>query len=325
VEKRLRFIRSPNPFAGLDDYLIAEELRVNNRQIEYPLQLSFDGFGSSFPDQGMKKKSGYYFELLMQGIYGGRLKGLYQLLNNPHAPLDVLLSCNAVTSEPDLVIDKKSCLRESKSVSPGGGLKIEDEQMAKYLCLQLNEYFQNPPKIIFEIFRHGVRKLVKNFKQKPLEELVSALSNPRFLLSIPLSIILEIHRVGENHSSEYTYRYEDNGGKYDSYSQLLSSGLNAILAYPKEALSRFGLNPNNYNIWKLKFPEGVTMNGKNITPFPVLLIRDKNHGEWFDNFREKGPEFHPRLFERKSQIEKREKKLKKILDIKFPGNLFGQI
>lgn len=295
MEKRLRFIRSKNPFKGLDDYRDADELRVNNSQIEYPLQLSFDGFDRFSAAYGLRVRLGYYFELLTQGIYGGRLKGCHQLLNNTHEN-NTIDNHGIVTSEPDVVFDEKSCLRESKSVSLGESLKIDDVQLAKYVSIQLGDYFQNPPKIIFDIFRHGVRELVNGFGQKSLENLVDALSSStRFMISAPLSVIVSVHKKSGDASFGYASRYEE--GEWEHNSRLLSSGLNAMLAYPEKTLLEFGLSPDDYNIWKLKFPTGVEMNKKEIRPFPVLLIRDKNHREWVESFKEKGQESYPKLFE----------------------------
>ena len=295
MEKRLRFIRSPNPFAGLDDYLIADEFRIKNNQIEYPIQLALDGFRIIPAEEGMKGKLGYYFESLSQGIYGGRLRGFPQPVNGSRHSREV------VTLEPDIVDDEKNYLRDSKAVSPGNCVKIEDVQLGKYVCLQLKKNIPNPSRITFEIFRHGVRGLVKNFKHKPLEELVNMLStNTRFMISLPLSVLLAVHNFGlinryDNNKPKYSYRYD--GEKYRHYSSLSSHGLNAILAYPEETLVRYGLSPDNYNILKLRLPKGITMNRREIRPFPVLLIRDKNHGEWLEQFRARGRELHPEIFE----------------------------
>lgn len=299
VEKRFKFIRNKNPFQGLEDYLAAEELRTRNRKIRYPLQLSLGGFKENDPSYGLRVRLGYYFELLTQGIYGGRLKGCQQL---DDANGSNLSDHNIVTSEPDVISDEKNYLRESKAVSPGGDLKIDDRQLAKYTCLQLGGYLPAPPRITFEIFRHGVRQLISNFREKPLEDLVDVLStSTRFMLSLPLSIVVAVHKSGEDHFSKYTSRYK--GDKWGHNSKLLSSGLNAIIAYPKETLSQFGLNPEDYNIWKLKFPKGIKANTKEIEPFPILLVRDKDHGKWIETLREQGSERHPILFRLKSQID----------------------
>ena len=296
VEERFKFIRGKNPFQGLEDYLVAEELRIRNRKIRYPLQLSLDGFKENDLSYGLRVRLGYYFELFTQGIYGGRLKGCQQL-DEPNG-----VDHNIVTSEPDVVSDEKNYLRESKAVSPGGDLKIDDRQLAKYICLQLGGYLPAPPRITFEIFRHGVRRLIGNFRKKPLGDLVDALStSTRFMISLPLSVVVAIHKKGEDDSFKYASRYE--GNKWGHNSKFLSSGLNAMLAYPKKTLSDLGLDPDNYNTWKLKFPKGIKVNTKRIEPFPVLLVRDKDPGKWIKTLKERGSEHHPILFGLKSKIE----------------------
>ena len=301
MEKRFGFVRAENPFEGIYDYLEADELRISSRQIEYPLQLSLDGLEGSLLKYGLRVRLGYYFELLTQGIYGGVLKGSRQLSNNHHES-DKPFNNNILASELDVVFFEKSCLRESKAVSPGESLEIRDEQLAKYACLQLGNYFENPPKIIFEVFRHGVRRLVKNYKDKSLEDIVNALSSStRFMLSLPFSFIVAVHEKSKDHSFEHASRYE--GEKWEHHSKFFSSGLNAMLAYPEKTLSGFGLDIGNYNILKLRFPRGITMNKKEIRPFPVLLVRDKDHGKWVESFRERGHELYPNLFRLKSRIE----------------------
>ena len=296
MEKRFRFIRGKNPFQGLEDYLAADELRIRNLKIRYPLQLSLDGFKENDPSYGLRVRLGYYFELLTQGIYGGRLKGCNQLEDTNG------VDHNIITSEPDVVSDEKNYLRESKAVSPGGDLKIDDRQLAKYTCLQLGNYLPTPPRITFEIFRHGVRQLIGNFRKKPLGDLVDALStSTRFMISLPLSVVVAVHKSGEDPLSKHTSRYK--GDKWGHNSKLLSSGLNLMLAYPEKTLSDLGLDPYNYNMWKLKFPKDIKVNTKRIEPFPVLLVRDKDHGRWIETLREHGSERHSILFRLKSKIE----------------------
>ena len=293
MEKGFEFVRSGNPFEGLDDYLRADELGISNSQIKYPLQLSLDGFEGSNPDYGLRVRLGYYFELLTHGIYGGRLKGFHKLSNGEG------VDRNVITSEPDVVIDEKSCLRESKSVSPGESLKLYDNQLAKYICLQLGNYYKNHPLIVFDIFRHGVRGLISNFTKKPLGDLVDNLSlSTRFMLSLPLSVVVAMHRVDFNkHSS----RYE--GDKWEHNSRSLSTCLNSLIAYPERTLVDFGLDSNDFNIKKMRFPANVRMNKKEISPFPVLVVRDKNHNLWVEDFRKNGKELYPTLFRLRSKIE----------------------
>ena len=51
------------------------------------------------------------------------------------------------------------------------------------------------------------------------------------------------------------------------------------------------------------------MNKKEIRPFPVLLVRDKDPGKWIEYFRENGPEKYKTLFELKSQLEKEKREI----------------
>ena len=296
MKERFGFVRGNDNFRGLEDYLNSEELRIKKKRIKYPLQLSLDCLGEEGPAYGLRVRLGYYFELLTQGIYGGRLKVLHELNNGSKNNHD------SIRSEPDVTSAEKFFLRESKAVAPGECLKLYDDQIAKYLCLQLGKYFASPPRITFEIYGHGVKKLIRNFREQPLGDLVDSLSaSTRFMISLPMSIIVPIHKSGEADSPKHTSRY--GGKKWRHNSRLLSSGLNSMLAFPEKTISDFGLDTRDYNIWKLRFSKGMKLNTKKIKPFPVLLVRDKDHRKWIETLREKGSELYSHIFGLMSGLE----------------------
>jgi len=211
----------------------------------------------------MRARLGKYFEILSQGIYGGNIKELQKVNES---------SGKVILVEPDITLKPKKYFKEIKSVSPGECLKLTDEQISKCMALQLKS-FDKFPNIDFEIFRHGVRKLVKRYNKINLLELVNEISNTiQFMISLPFSVIYKIY-LGK--CEKYTSRY--NGLKWDNMTRLNSSGLNNFLLYPAKTFEEFEINPSNFIFSKFRFSENVTMNFHKVSSFPILIVREKDH------------------------------------------------
>jgi hypothetical protein len=278
MDKRYKFIRSKNPFEGLEDYRDSPTLSVKEKNIIYPLQRSmFNGFESpSSKDEGcgLRTNEGHVFELIDHSIYGGHIKSIYHKNCVGHKEV--------ISSEPDISDKKRGILREVKAVSPGNSLNLRDTQIAKYALLQTKNYFKNPPKIFFDIFRHGVRGMQKKYKDRGIEDLVEDLSSTiKFSLTLPFSVIFEVYSQDNN----FNYRYD--GGRFDSLTGLNSSTLNEFLAYPEKALTRFGLNPKDFEVEKKRFPTSSKIVGYPINSFPMLFIYDKNYNMFIDKLESK--------------------------------------
>lgn len=80
-----------------------------------------------------------------------------------------------------------------------------------------------------------------------------------------------------NSSSKYK------GDKWDKCSRFLSSDLNAMVAYPENTLRPLGFDPEEFSLRKRRFPQGVLINGVEINPFPILIVKDKMYAEWAKN------------------------------------------
>jgi len=275
MDKRFKFIRSKERFKGLEDYKYSPYMRVKKKSIDYPVQYSLfneESLGDGF---GLRVKEGYFFELLSHGIYGGSIKNLYH--ENGKTSQDIM------TTEPDVTDTKKGIFREVKGVGPGGDLKLIDEQIAKYCLLQTKEYFKNPPRIRFEIFRHDIRKIQENYKKKNLESLIGGLSQSiKFSISLPFSLVFQIYCD----NNKFTCRH-DNELTYNTLTRLNSSGLNNFLAYPRETIESFGLDPDDFIIKKKRFPRTVFINDFNITPFPMLFIYNIKEENFIEGLPEK--------------------------------------
>jgi hypothetical protein len=280
MDERYQFVRG-EPFDGLDDYASSPKIRVKNKKLTYniPEQPDLPGY---YYQEGLKRKLGTYFEILAQGMYGGKL---YH--NEILSPQIMLFTGTEEVIQPDLTLGEGK-YKEVKSVERVEPLKLYNKQMRKYLSIVKNGVNCNgnnisPPELDFEIFRHGVGKLFKNFRTKSLDELVEKLSlNMRFMLSLPPQIVFLIYQ-----DSPYTSKY-GGGPTHPPCSKFSSPGINSLLAYPSETLAQLGLNPEDFMIRKRRFPEGVTMNGFEINPFPILMIKDRNYEEWLEKL--KNPE-----------------------------------
>ncbi len=268
-----------NIFAGMEDYNKAPYLRMKNKTLNYLLKES--------ETKDIPNKTGYYFALLGQGIHGGIIGKNCKDIED-----DLLVV-------PDLISYDSRYAWEYKSLLAGEPVKLEDIQVSKYVYLEkkLKEETGEFPVISYEIFKHRVTKSIKRFKEEPTEKLIKEISeNVLNMVSLPLDIIIKINALkGEDKISpfiktgkkgKFSSRYEM-GRWYGDYTSLHSPALNGFIFRPEETLEVFGLNPDNYTIEKRKFQKGVKINGQDITPFPVLILRNKFYHEWIKEFMDK--------------------------------------
>ncbi len=279
--ERYKFISSKDPFEGLDEYRKSKRISVKEESTKYPIQLSlFNGSiehlvnGKKDEGYGLRTSEGRLFELIDHSIYGGKIKSRYH--KNGKSNKDF------VSTEPDITNENKGVLREVKAVAPGNSLKLRDTQIAKYVLFQTRNYFKNPPKIFFDIYRHGVKGMQEKYKGGNIEGLVKDLSSTiRFSITLPFSVIFESY-IQDNDAN---YRYD--GPNFDSLTGLNTSTLNKFIADPEEALRKFGLDPNDFEIKKRKFPKNSRINGNLINSFPMLFIWDKNYDRFIEHVEEK--------------------------------------
>lgn len=267
-------------FSGLDDYLNSPDIEVRRKKLKYDISNMIQTYMFKESNYGIRVRSGRYFEILDNGIFGGSLGEIHKFNED---------TGNGLTSEPDITHLNTNRLRETKSVVVGECLRLTDEQIGKYSALQLGEgnYFPAFPEIVYDIFRHGVRKMTSRFGKENLKDLIENQSkNTRFMISLPFGVI---HHIADpyNEYRSFTSRYwglddlegqVDEGKKADfgPTTKLLSPGLNNLLAYPEETFHTQGLNPDNYEFYKRKLPKGMRMNNFRIKPFPILIVKEKD-------------------------------------------------
>lgn len=279
MDKRYKFLRG-NTFAGLEDYWDSEEIEVKNKKLVYLIKnTSSNKNQSSTPS--FKKKLGCFYEILMQGIYGGERSKRLAIKNDKGFAFEI---------RPDLVLGEK--VWDSKAVASGQFLKLSDDQTIRHSLLQKTKLASKIPIIRAEIFRHEIRDLESRFIGKPLEDAVKDLvfqltQKTKYLISIDLSVVFECYRLFK--------RYD----KGKSYTKVSSGTLSDLIAYPEKALEERGINLKNIEIKKGKFPSGVTMNNYEIKPFPTLSIENKDYPTpWLEYFNEitRDKEKVPELF-----------------------------
>lgn len=284
IPSRYSFVRARNIFSGLDDYFRSKPIKLVEKSLTYKLNKKEE-------TNDLNKQVGDYFELLAQGIHGGSWRETFEIP-------DVEDPKWGVRIEADVVSEDKRNIWESKSIFAGEVLKIEELQLSKYIYLQkfLQENNSKYPIITYEIFKHRVPNLFENFKNGKLEKMANEISgNILNSVSLPLSIITQIHL--EKMKSPFVSK--NNGEKWcGPYVGFNSKGLNHFIAYPEKTLEHLGLNPEDYLIKKKRFPKKITMNGKEINSFPILIIKDKFHNKWMEEFIKEDRDYYLDLFEK---------------------------
>ena len=164
MDPRFKFIRG-TPFQGLGDYSETSPIRAKKRKILYPIKKPseqtdlFKGNPTiQHPEYGLRIRSGHFYELLSQAIWGGKVKALYQVESNSNG--------NLIGTEPDVSDLRKYLLREVKSMDSKGIIKLNDDQIFKYFLMQTRDFFKNPPTILFDLYRYGFSGIQSKYNMK---------------------------------------------------------------------------------------------------------------------------------------------------------------
>ncbi len=271
MDKRYKFLRG-HAFAGLEDYFASEEIKVRYKDLEYPDEMlkPSSSNGNSDIKPSFKQKLGRFYEVLSQGIHGGEMNKTFEVNNGMGYSFKI---------RPDLVLGEK--FWDAKAVAPSQYLKLPDDQMMRYALLQISKINSKTPEIKVEIFRHGVMKLESKFVNRPIEDLIFQLSqNTKYLISMDLSVAFEYYRLAFD-KGNFQLRYD----KGNSYTGIRSGDLSALLAYPEESLEKIGINLDNLEIKKRRFPREVRIGDYELNSFPILIIENKNYPEkWIEYF-----------------------------------------
>jgi len=236
----------------------------------------------------MNSRSGAFYELLSHQIFGGTLMGSRSM-----SGFDGF--------KPDIVDYKMGIIREVKSHKWGDSLKLTDHKIGKYAIMQAYRFFlpENLKELLkdfqifFDCFKHNLTTPSQFFLQKTKNkynlflDIFNTLSQETsFLLSLPFSIIWKIHNLS---SSKY------DGDMFDSLSRFTSPLMQDLLTAPHKTLEdQLKLNPDDYRVKQTRIPKTMQICGRDIKPFPVLLIKHRSkpqHDKWVKKFIEEKKDY----------------------------------
>jgi hypothetical protein len=256
-------------------------MSIKNQTIELPLQTPL------FEHEQFKATThgvGIYYEALTKSIFGGTAHTTEQIKNNNE--LGGIIQ-GALETVPDLTDSNKRIYWESKGLSlVGGDLKLYDKQVRRYVMLQANMGRLSNPMIFYCVYCYNVGKKgysIQKMSEGKLEKIIQLLSeNTTMALFFSLSLVLHLHRKGSSRSV-HRRRFE---GEIEEYpmTRVRPNQLLRTMKEPLQELRKSRLRATDYEVHRARFPVGVNFNSHNITPFPVLIIKDANHQSWLARF-----------------------------------------
>jgi hypothetical protein len=253
----------------------SKPIKVVDKNPSYPIQSELFDYSPDKINYGFRTRIGIFYEILTSAIFGGRWLGTTNASNNGNGLF-----------QPDVM--SKDTIIESKSVCWKEALKLVDFQMDQYLLQQCENFYQNPRRIFFSIFKYDVPHPLSYFKNAEgnhLEAMVKSLSeNTSFLLFLPFSVVSTLHNPKLNQGNGYFSKYGD--PNFDPLTRLKATGMKDLLVSPEKVLDIYGLNQDDYKIVKTRLSNGVKMNQNKIVPFPILFLEDKDYNSWLKKFRE---------------------------------------
>lgn len=236
---------------------------------------------------------GNYYELLTWGLYGGEIFSKSPLcrLNNHNTGISFLEDFDYFfNAKPDLINFQTKEIREAKSLSPGRACKFDDVQLMNYQNLQFRgrDY-----KVSFVLYRYGLTD-IDSYKEG-LDDLFRDLGEKTFFsVDLPLSVIIALHNLPFDKQFENLKEiaYRENNCLSGSRTLVKSRFINYFFEHPKQAIEKVGLSASDYTIERLRTPFDFYFvfsdSGERkrfiVRPFPILVVRDKNHLDWVSRF-----------------------------------------
>ncbi len=169
---------------------------------------------------------------------------------------------------------------EVKAVGHTRRVMLKDKQIEGYRNLQLSNYPNENPKLYMPVYRYGMRGACEHFMLRPSDHVFRYLAeNTRFMIGLDFSVIDAIHRAGYkgHHLASRNY-----GRKGKPATHLSSVLIDLFFSNPEEALKEFELEIKDYRIRHHILSKGLVINGVQIQPFPMVLI--KSTGEYHLHF-----------------------------------------
>lgn len=274
VSKVDRLVESLIPFHNA-------EIMPKSREIFVDKQKSF------FNLRGYMKAThvslGNYFEAITCALYGGRLANRVEL-NGSSTEEDFIREAidDLRFVKPDVVNRRGRTIIESKSCGPHSACNLFDEQVGRYIELQLDEPNFD---IYYAIYRHGLKKTM-SFRGTEVELFGEMADRVKFSVLLPLSVIFKLFRCKER---KKVRRYGKNGKgqKYRNLSVVSTTVINSFFENPERNLLELGLNIEEYDCRRFISPKDFRADGYSIKQFPILRVRDKNRENFIDGVYDK--------------------------------------
>lgn len=213
-------------------------------------------------------KMGLYYELLTSSLFGGALIDRIIKIENEHT----YIGC-----KPDVKSRRRKEIHESKGVKQGAHLNIMTDQIGRYKAVQIT----NPEyDIYFTIWRHSIKGIIRDRRTDGdfRDELGSCTLAG---IKVPLSLIDAMYNAKQNNICR---RYNSSG--WDTVS-VKSPYLNGLILNPVEAIGKIA-NVADYTWKRYRIPDGVVVDGINVKPFPLIVIKDRNK-KWVKSIIEEVP------------------------------------
>lgn len=215
---------------------------------------------------------GYFFEMLTGLLFNGKVGNPLYIKKKQF---------KAGEFHPDVVNKEDNIMIESKSVIINAGhLSLYDHQVEKYEAYQF--YNKTDIKIYWVIFIHNLRKS-KSFKgnKRDMFRVLGKYTHAGIIM--PFSLI---HKIWKNDwKSSLLYRYDK--GRHHDVTCIRQKGLKAFVADPIKAVGAMGIDRSQFTYHKTMIPEDVIIAEQPIAPFPIIYIKDKDHGAWLKKFKTK--------------------------------------
>lgn len=184
---------------------------------------------------------------------------------------------------PDLWDPESNKARETKALGPNTTFDVRDGQIGYMGDFQ----YKNPETtILFHLFRY--RQPPQRPRDMTPQEMLAFLTKaPAFSLVLPLSVVHKLYSSpsgdkGHRRLSQ-VHRYQGSP-KWETRTRVQSGVVNRFVHEPEKVLAEIGLDPEAYVVSYTRVSLPVSCHGVPITPFPIVTLRDRNHGKWVRSF-----------------------------------------
>lgn len=226
---------------------------------------------------------GNYFEAITRALYGGSLENRIELNGSSTGEDFIRYAIDDLRhTKPDIVNRPGKIIMESKSCGPHSACNLFDEQVGRYIELQLDEPNFD---IYYAIYRHGLDKSM-SFKGNESELFEEMADRVKFSILLPLSVIFKLFRCRERKKVR-RYGREGRGQNYRNISVVSTTVINSFFENPKRNLIELDLNDQEYDCRRFISPKNFMADGYQIKQFPIVWVRDKNREKFIDGVYDK--------------------------------------